>query len=184
MHEKMKILFVDDDVAFLAALKRRLSPFQSAWDMRFESSAEAALKYFEDAPYDVLVTDLEMPRIGGSLIANLLGCMPNAPAIIILTGEASREGVERQLSVPYQYLAKPCDPVSLVKAVTKARQKSFSQISTLYDQVLEIVVHKMRQHGLLHTDELPLEYAALLGVRHIADLLGDKFYDDYPERGE
>ncbi|GGF55403.1 hypothetical protein GCM10011332_06000 [Terasakiella brassicae] len=181
MHEKTKILFVDNDLAFLAALKRRLSPFQPAWDMRFESSAEAALKYFEYVPFDVLVTDLEMPRIGGSLIANLLGSMPNAPAIIILTGEASREGADRQLCVPFQYLAKPCDPVSLVKAVTHARQKSLSQISTLYDQVLEIVVHKMRQHGLLHTDELPLEYATLLGIRHIADLLGDNCLDDHPK---
>lgn len=61
----VRILFVDDDPTVLAALSLALRPEQSPWEMVFALGGEAGLSHLKAEAYDVLVTELRMPRVDG-----------------------------------------------------------------------------------------------------------------------
>lgn len=177
MPDKISIMFLDDEPAVLDGLRRQLRPFQSAWDMRFISSPVDALKTFDEEPVDIVITDLKMPHISGDTIANLFGSMPKPPAIIILSGHSSYAELCDKITVPFEYLSKPCDPMLLVKTVSNIMYNAPSRISELYDEVLQVVVEKLREHNLLKMEDLPIEYTTLLGIRKVSQYLGEMTFE-------
>lgn len=177
MPDKTSIMFLDDEIAVLDGLRRQLHPFKSIWDMRFVSSPVEALQSFEKDPVDVVITDLKMPHISGDTMANLFGSMPKPPAIIVLSGHSSYAELSDKITVPFEYLSKPCDPVLLVKTVSNILHNAPSRISELYDEVLQVVVEKLRDHNLLKLEDLPIEYTTLLGIRKISEYLGEMTFE-------
>lgn len=65
---RLRILFVDDDPAILRALRRALTPDTGRWDMTFVVGGASGLAALDAQPFDVLVTDLEMPDIDGRVL--------------------------------------------------------------------------------------------------------------------
>src|SRR4051812_38471635 len=61
-----RILLVDDDPMVLRALRRLLLGARPGWQIHMAESAEAALVLLETKSYDVVVTDLQMPALGGA----------------------------------------------------------------------------------------------------------------------
>ncbi len=60
-----RLLLVDDDPAILRALRRMLLGLRPSWGIDVAESAEMALAALKARTYDVVVTDLQMPGIGG-----------------------------------------------------------------------------------------------------------------------
>ena len=59
---KKRILFVDDDAMVLQGLQLMLRSMRSEWEMEFVDNAEAALRSLSQKPFDVIVSDMRMPR--------------------------------------------------------------------------------------------------------------------------
>src|SRR6185312_15376278 len=61
-----RVLFVDDDEPALEAMRLRLRRLRDKWEMEFVRSAEHALELLAEHRFDVIVTDVRMPRMDGA----------------------------------------------------------------------------------------------------------------------
>ncbi|WP_419797704.1 MAG: response regulator [Terasakiella sp.] len=174
MKPRTNILFLDDEPAVLDGLRRQLAPFRSAWNMRFEYSPMYALENLDREPADVVVVDIKMPMISGDTIVNLLGSIPNPPGVVVLSGHGNEKELSHKITLPYEFLSKPCAPADLVRAISKALHKSAPYRLGIYEDVLEMMVAKMIKNGFLHPEELPVEYNMLKQVQNISDIFDER----------
>lgn len=117
-------MFVDDDPQVFEQLQRMLAPERDNWEVSFAPDGDAALLLLSATPYDVIVSDLRMPRMNG---ATLLGSVRERwPGVvrIILSGQAEMEESLRAVPVAHQCLLKPCDPKMLRLAIGRATNVS------------------------------------------------------------
>ena len=114
------VLIIDDSVAVREQIIRTLESF-NLFSHFFE--AEDGLEGFKkllSSPVDVILCDLEMPRIDGFKFLSMMKARPDLQDIpvIILTGTNDRErklrGLEQGAS---DYITKPFDPEELVARV-------------------------------------------------------------------
>src|SRR5271154_7019503 len=114
------ILFVDDDAKVLEELQRELRPMSGEWDMAFAHGGQAALSLMDAAPFDVVVSDMQMPVMdGAALLESVHRNYPNIVRII-LSESTEMEASLRAAAVAHQFLRKPCDPASLRAAIERA----------------------------------------------------------------
>src|SRR5690349_16351281 len=66
----MKVLFVDDEPRVLNAIQRALLVAGMEWDARFADGGEAALAAIAAEHFDVVVSDMRMPRVDGAAVLN------------------------------------------------------------------------------------------------------------------
>ena len=111
MFSTAKVLVVDDEELirefFLAALSKR--------DIGVDvcSDGAQAMEALESGFYDLVITDLRMPKVDGmELLSWIVGKYPNTP-VIMLTAYASLEGAVEAMRVgAFDYLAKPITDLS------------------------------------------------------------------------
>lgn len=109
----MRILFVDDETRVLNGLKRSLRPMSGEWEMEFSDDPGSALKQMESREFDIIISDMNMPGIGGrKLMAAVKERYPRMVRIIMSGLADGKEGDEAHL-----YLDKPCDRDTLIDAV-------------------------------------------------------------------
>ena len=114
------ILFVDDEPNVLSGLARILHPLRNEWRMTFVGSGSKALELMGSDRFDVLVTDMRMPGVGGSqLLAEVSNRYPQMIRIV-LSGMCDREQALSSVAGAHQFLSKPCDAGLLKKAVERA----------------------------------------------------------------
>lgn len=114
MMAKTRILIVDDDEPVRNALQRWFSLRGFEADVA-EDGLDAVEKCAQ-GEYDVILTDLEMPRMGGiEAMARIRRLLPGVP-VVVLTGysDVSNEGV---LSDAAKVLFKPLPLREIEKAV-------------------------------------------------------------------
>ena len=104
-----KILFVDDEPKVLEALQRMLRIMRHEWDMEFAANGQKALEILEQAPYDVIVTDMRMPGMDGAqLLKEVKERFPRLVRII-LSGQTDHEAFLSSARIVHQFLSKPCN---------------------------------------------------------------------------
>lgn len=101
-----KILIVDDELS----MRMTLSEFvrREGFDCDVASNAIEALKLFNQQPYDVVVTDIMMPKMTGIELMDRIRDIDTECRIIIITGEPTVEtAIKAVQSQANDYLAKP-----------------------------------------------------------------------------
>lgn len=105
LDEPRKILIVDDEPTQRTALSRCCRAW--GFDPDVAASAEEALALTDSTQYLYIITDLNMPGIGGhNLLERLLHSCPQTPCIVI-TGDAALEEQVRTLPNVVHRLKKP-----------------------------------------------------------------------------
>ena len=122
---KKRVLFVDDEPRVLQGLQRMMHPFRRDWDMTFVGSGAEALERMATSPFDVVVSDMQMPGMDG--VKFFTEVMHRHPEIIrvVLSGHSSEESVLKVVGPAHQYLSKPCPPEilkTLVKRIGTAQK--------------------------------------------------------------
>lgn len=118
----IRVLFVDDEPQVLDGLRVALRAQRHRWTMSFALGGEAALELIAKEPFDVVVTDMRMPRVDGcQVLAATQARLPGA-ARIVLSGFAEVEASLRALPVAHQFVSKPCEPSTLVNLIDRACQ--------------------------------------------------------------
>lgn len=107
------ILFVDDEAAVLAGLRRQLYDHRGIWDLAFATDGAQALALFDERPFDVVVSDMRMPGMDGARLLELIRERRPETLRVLLSGYADREQSQRSARVFHHFLAKPCDPALL-----------------------------------------------------------------------
>src|SRR5689334_4246696 len=117
---KKHILFVDDEPNVLEGLRRMLRPQRNEWNMAFVSSGEEALNELKRTPFDVLVSDMRMPKMDGmSLLSQVRAEYPHIVRIV-LSGYSEYETALRAVPVANQFLMKPCDAETLKHVIERS----------------------------------------------------------------
>lgn len=118
-----KLLVVDDENNLRLVVQKELS--RLGHDVETESDGENAWKALEEKDFDVLLCDINMPRLDGiNLLRRLREKRPNPPEVIMLTGQATVEtAIEAMKLGAYDYLTKPYRITELAALVTQASEK-------------------------------------------------------------
>ena len=88
------------------------------------TTAQAALRAAEEAPFDVALVDLTLPDLHGVELILRLRAMANAPACLILTGSDEAEARRcKEESGACGWLTKPFSLRELAACIEKALQQ-------------------------------------------------------------
>jgi CheY-like chemotaxis protein len=111
-----RVLLVDDDRDLAELLAGQLT--RAGYDVRWADSLFGALEVAgEETPFDVLVTDLNLPDADGAAVAEALG----VPIKLALTGSSSAADSKRLLAAGFaEVLVKPLTGKQLVEALSRS----------------------------------------------------------------
>ncbi|MEW6532482.1 MAG: response regulator [Thermodesulfobacteriota bacterium] len=115
----IKLLLVDDEVAYVNILAKRLS--KRGFDVKVAVSGTQGIQAVRQHDFDVAVLDLKMEDIDGIEVLKIFKKMLPQMAVIMLTGhgseQAAREGIRFGA---FDYLTKPCELDELVKKIRES----------------------------------------------------------------
>jgi len=101
---------VDDDPVVLRGLRRLLAASRPGWEIDTAESGEAAFELVERDPYDVVVTDLHMPKSSGLLLLERLKAEQPAVMRVIHSSHVESLSAEQAHGLAHAVLRKPCRP--------------------------------------------------------------------------
>lgn len=143
-----KLLVVDDEKNLRLVVQKELS--RQGHDVQVASDGEEAWEALESKDFDVLLCDINMPRLDGlGLLRRVREKAQTPPEVIMLTGQATVESaIEAMKLGAYDYLTKPYRLNELGALVTQAfekqqlkidNQRLRAQIERTNKQIPEIV---------------------------------------------
>jgi HD-like signal output (HDOD) protein len=115
-----RILFVDDDSNVLTGLRNVLRSKRREWDMVFAIGPEEALAKLAGGPFDVVVSDMRMPRMDGATLLSRVKQLQPRAVRMILSGQTELESAMKSVFIAHMFLSKPCDPTLLQQVVDRA----------------------------------------------------------------
>jgi len=117
--KRKKALVIDDEQIVLDSVERILS--QENFDVDIALSSRIGLGLALGNPYDIVLTDIRMPEIGGMrILRDVKRAKPSVP-VVIITGYATvQSSVQAMKLGATDYIEKPFTPEELVKRVMAA----------------------------------------------------------------
>lgn len=119
--EKIKILYVDDEVNNLQSFK---ATFRREFDIELAESAAEGLKLLENSSFQIVLTDQRMPNMTGvEFLAKIKEKYSEAIRILI-TGYSDIEAVIEAINKGeiYKYITKPWDENDLRVTINNAME--------------------------------------------------------------
>lgn len=117
-----RILIAEDEANLRLVLQKELE--RLGYRVQVAPDGEAALRKLEESNVDVLLCDINMPRVDGMEVLRRIHERPNPPEVIMLTGQATVEtAVEAMKLGAYDYLTKPYRINELDVRVKQAAEK-------------------------------------------------------------
>jgi DNA-binding response OmpR family regulator len=105
----LHVLIADDDAAIRGLLATILGTSECSVDQ--VSNGQDAIQAFADCEYDLVITDLDMPRIDGKELTQTIRQSNTSVPVVMLTGcadpdaisvELKEVGVSKVISKPFQ----------------------------------------------------------------------------------
>jgi PAS domain S-box-containing protein len=119
MKKQPIILVVDDEPAILELVKDILLP--AGYLVNTATNGKEALAAIQAHPYDLVLTDMIMPRMGGMELVQYLRLHHPETLVIVFTGFASyQDAVDAVKLGAFDYLPKPLQPEILRHAIERA----------------------------------------------------------------
>lgn len=116
---KRTLLVIDDEQNLLAVLRMTLEDMGHV--VLTADSAEAGLSHLHNPDLDVILTDLNMPGMGGeALVARARAERPDVPLIVITAHGTIRSAVRSIHAGATDYITKPFEPEALEISVHNA----------------------------------------------------------------
>ncbi len=119
----VKILVVDDEKNLRLVVQKEMT--RQGHEVEVATNGEEAWSLLEGQDFDVLLSDIDMPRLDGmGLLRRVREKLSNPPEVIMLTGQATVEtAIEAMKLGAYDYLTKPYRITELSALVTQAADK-------------------------------------------------------------
>src|SRR5258708_14088308 len=105
---KKRILFVEDN-ALLRQMYLMMMDGEETWEAVGAADARQALRIMEQAPFDVVVSEMRMPGMDGIELMGAVRQLYPRSSRIILSGLSDQAEIARSLDSTHQFLAKPFD---------------------------------------------------------------------------
>ena len=161
-----KILLVDDEIDTRELLARSLG--RRGFDVTTAADGEIALGLAGNG-FDVVVTDILMPRLDGIGLLKELRTREHPPVCIVITSFADKERAVAALNLGASFLIeKPFTTEQLVTVITRLLAEQTAEVD------LDVIFRRRLSHLNLQQREQTLVIYLLKGLsnRDIADVLG------------
>ncbi|MFZ7128230.1 MAG: sigma-54-dependent transcriptional regulator [Desulfobacterales bacterium] len=117
-----RILIVDDEKDMLVLLERILRE-ETPHEVVTASDPEAAIDLFRESPFDLVLTDLKMPKMDGiQLFEALRRLSPDVPVVVMTAYATIETAVETIRKGAYDYITKPFRRERILLTVNKVME--------------------------------------------------------------
>ncbi len=172
---KKKIIFVDDEENVLSALKRSLRSMTDRWEMDFVTNGVEALNLMDRTPYDVIVSDMQMPGMSGEELLNAVKERYPATTRIVLSGQCNQATAFRLVGSDHFYLSKPCPQdlfISTIEQAIRFHLPKDGKSEPLSNEKLTIIMKEFAKNLLLR---------GVINVSDVPEILQAEFSSDLLE---
>jgi DNA-binding NtrC family response regulator len=176
-----KVLIIDDEQIVLNSVKKVLG--QGDYDVEATLSGRQGLEWALSKSYDIVLTDVRMPDMGGMLILRDIKKAKSSMPVIIITGYANVQSAMQAMKLgAAEYIEKPFTPDQLIKAVNNAVNQADvlqteQQVPVHKEEILRVLERASGDaefvFKLLHRWADALEEYDLTGPEKLALLTGD-----------
>ena len=179
--EKKKALVIDDEQVVLDSVSKILTDERYKVDVSL--SGREGLNQAIEKEYDIVLTDIRMPDIGGMrVLRDIKRAKPSLP-VVIITGYASvKSAVQAMKLGAADYIEKPFTPDQLLKAVDSALEIAATEEPEVQDLIHKEEIIKVLERAASNSEFFTnlLEHATdaldeydLTGPEKLALLTGD-----------
>ena len=155
-----RILVVDDERDLCEAIAAGLGP--RGFEVRWETSGEAALLALEDAEADVVLTDINMRGIDGlALCERVVASRPDVPVVVITAFGSLETAIAAIRAGAYDFITKPVKMDAL--AVTLARAVQHRSLREEVKRLRELAGETERFEDLVGDSPAMRKVRQLLG---------------------
>ncbi len=131
----LKLLYVEDDQEIIEDidyfLKRHFNEIIIAQD------GEEAFNYFEKRKPDIIILDINIPKMNGLKLASKIREINRAIPIIFLTAFSDKENLLQAINLhAFSYLIKPFKIDELINTINKCKKDFFSKNQNSYLKIL------------------------------------------------
>lgn len=175
------ILVIDDEQIVLESVVRVLS--EEDLNVEVTTSSRQGLEWGMSRNYDLVISDIRMPEIGGMRILRDIRRSNPRTAVVILTGYATVQSAVQAMKLGAEdYLEKPFTPESLLNTVHAALARSGAAAPEPQELVHKTTVLRVLQRAasdttfvsdLLYHGADALDEYELTGPEKLAILTGD-----------
>lgn len=118
----IKVVVADDNEILLKQIVKALKQSNEIDIVGVAKNGEEELEYIKQLYPDVVVTDIEMPKMTGVEVIEIVKNFENAPEFIVITGGASSEIMKRLYELPIRNIYnKPIDMQKLVSEIERCK---------------------------------------------------------------
>lgn len=144
-----RLLVVDDEPAMRQLCLRALDHFE----ITPADDGQAALKRLGEERFDVVLTDVNMPKLDGLELLQAVKQADPSQLVILITGYSDKETVLRALKAGADdFISKPVNLLQLRTTINKAIEKkalrdelaSLRRLDQLKSEFLGLISHKLR----------------------------------------
>jgi len=177
--KKLKVLAIDDESIVLESVRRVLADFE----VDLAQSSRQGLEWGISRDYDLVLTDIRMPEIGGMRILRDIKRAKPAVPVVIFTGYATVQSAVQAMKLgAADYIEKPFTPDMLLATVEKALEKARTAVPESQEVVHKQEVIRVLERaavdsefvsGLFYDGAGALEDYELTGPEKLAILTGD-----------
>jgi LmbE family N-acetylglucosaminyl deacetylase len=155
--DPLQVLVIDDDPDALVFMEDVLAR-RGGLSVTAVDEPQLALERLRTTPYDVVVTDVEMPQMSGlDLLAQLRERQPRLPVIVVTAFPSVEYAVGALRGEADEFLRKPLDPVELLRVVSALGEAGRNRLNDLRQVVLAVGAHP---------DDIEIGVGGLLGAHH------------------
>jgi two-component system response regulator AtoC len=165
-----QVLVVDDEESLRHMLVVLLK--REGYEATAVGSGEQALAELAQRPYDVVISDIRMPKLGGLELVDEIHRRGIATTVIVMTAFGSVDiAIEAMKRGAYDYISKPfrSDEIVLVLKKAEERERLFRENATLKEALAErrkddkrgvagIIAGSARMQDILRTTRKIAEY--------------------------
>lgn len=152
MSEQVKLLIIDDEDIVLSSCQRIFRD-ENSYMINTARSGQEGLDATKQKDFDIVITDLMMPGIGGMEVLKTLRAEKPELTVIIFTGYATVESVREALKLgAFDYIPKPFTPDELRHVVRNAVEAHRHRSDAKMLDLLAIVSHELKSPiSVMHT---------------------------------
>lgn len=125
MTKDLRVLFVEDEISIRISLKETIGDEFKKFSIA--EDGKAGLEKFLSTQYDLIISDISMPKMSGiEMVAEIRKISKKIP-IILLSAYSDKEKLLQAIDIGVtKYLIKPIDPEELLKTISKIIETDIS----------------------------------------------------------
>lgn len=118
-----RILIIEDDNSVASALQDLLRA--EGFTVEMQTDSAAGLAAAQNGIHDVVITDLQMPGVGGlEIIEQLQATKPHLPVILITAFHTTEVAIRAIKLGAFDYILKPLDPTEFLRTLKRALEST------------------------------------------------------------